>query len=218
MIPGLKRYLFLICCVFAIMPASAQVEEDLSQALNTPPNPFVRFDSKNSFISTYDVRIWGLNLGMNHNDVFKYGIGFYSLQSAIYQNFLYTDYQGAEHKVESRLHYDYFGVFGEYVFYSTKHWEASLPLQVGLGNTRFSGTLADSSLQFSKQFIMQYEAALTGHYRFLRYFALGGGIGYRIMIIPNSDMDLQLTSPIYIMKLKFFLGDVYRDTRDWICK
>ncbi|MDA3819847.1 MAG: hypothetical protein PF590_05240 [Candidatus Delongbacteria bacterium] len=193
--------------------ASAQiVEEDISAAVLKPPDPFIRFDSKNSFISNNGVKIWGLNLGLNYSDTFKYGFGLYGLSTPLKRDF-YEMHNGIRDTIHSELNYTYLALFGEYVFYQTKHWEGSLPIQIGVGGTSFSGNANDSTYVYHPKLVMHYEATLTGHYRFLRYFAVGGGIGYRIMLIDNKPLDLQLTSPIYILKLKFFIGDVYRDVK-----
>lgn len=206
-------YFVLLSFVFISFSAPAQiVEDDIGKAVSKPPDPFLRFDTKNSFISNAGVKIWGINLGLNYSDTFKYGLGLYGLSTPIKRNFYETN-AGITDTINTELNFAYLALFGEYVFYQTKHWQGSLPLQIAVGGTNFAGTYNDSTYIYHPKLVMHYEATLTGHYRFLRYFALGGGIGYRIMLIDNKPLDLQLTSPIYILKFKFFIGDVYRDVK-----
>jgi len=188
------------------------VEEDISKAINTSPDFFVRFDSKNSIISNAGIKLWGMNIGLNHSDTFKYGLGIYDLSTPYHRNY-FTTQNGVTDTIHTRLKFTYASVFAEYVFYQTKHWQGSMPIQLGIGGSNFTGNLNDSTYTFNQHPIFHYEATLTGHYRFLRYFAVGGGIGYRIMRVNNKAIDLQLTNPIYILKLKFFLGDAYRDVK-----
>ncbi len=208
----------LVSCICFLLVSmcfhvSAQiVEEDIGSAVRKPPNPFIRFDSKNSFISNSGVKIWGINLGLNYSDIFKYGFGLYGLSTPLKRDF-YEINAGIKDTIHTQLNFAYLALFGEYIFYQTKHWQGSMPIQIGVGGTSFSGNFNDSTYVYHPKLVMHYEATLTGHYRFLRYFALGGGIGYRIMLIDNKPLDLQLTSPIYILKFKFFIGDVYRDVK-----
>jgi hypothetical protein len=207
------KIITVIWAFFLVTISFAQpIEEEFSTALNEDGRTFLRFDAKNSFIANSQVKLWGVQLGYDHNNVVKYGLGFHNLSSTIKRDF-YVKTGGITDTINSQLNFAYFSLFGEYVFYDTKHWEGSLPIQIGFGGTNFIGSLNDSTYRFHEKFVMHYEAALTGHYRFWRYFALGGGIGYRIMIIDNKNLNMQLTNPIYMIKFKFFLGDLFKDTK-----
>lgn len=209
----MRNIFTIILVIFSVGVTKSQiVEEDISEAMQKKPDFFLRFDSKNSFIANAGVKIWGLNAGMNHGDTFKYGVGLYGLSTPVKRDYFET-VNGIEDTVHSSLDFTYFSLFGEYIFYQTRHWQASIPLQIGLGRSGFSGTLNDNTYNYHKKTVLLYEATLTGHYRFLRYFAIGAGIGYRIMLMDNKQLDLDLSSPIYILKLKFFVGDVYYDIK-----
>ncbi len=195
-----------------VVTSAQTVENDIGRVVKKPPDLFLRFDAKNSFISNSGVKIWGLNIGLNYSDTFKYGLGLYGLSTPVKRDF-YETIAGCTDTINTELNYAYFSLFAEYVFYQTKHWEGSMPIQIGVGGTNFSGNYNDSTYMYHPKLVMHYEATLTGHYKLLRYFAIGGGIGYRIMLIDNKPLNLQLTSPIYILKFKFFVGDVYRDVK-----
>ncbi len=192
-------------------------EEDIKSALGETPGFFLRFDAKNSIISNQGIKLWGLNAGLSHDDTFKYGLGIYGLSTPYYRDFYQTG-NGPTDTIHASLNLNYFSIFAEYVFYQTEKWEGSLPIQIGIGGAGFSGSLNKHNYVFHKYPIIHYEATLTGHYRFLRYFALGGGIGYRIMLLNHEDLNLQLTNPIYILKFKFFLGDAYKDVKSIFVK
>lgn len=209
----MRKILFLFLFLLPFHSIYSQnVEKDFSESLNKDGVIFLRFDTKNSFISNSKVKIWGVNLGFNHNNTVKYGLGFYNLLSPIHKNF-YDSYDGITDTIPTSFNFTYLSLFGEYVFYHSKHWETSLPIQIGIGGTNYSGHLNDSSYIYNNKPILHYEATLTGQYKFWKYFGLGAGVGYRIMLINNKDIDLKLTSPIYSVKFKFFIGELYRDTK-----
>ena len=53
---------------------------------------------------------------------------------------------------------------------------------------------------------------MTVQYRFLKYFAIGGGWGFRLAI-ASAELDESLNAPIYLFGLKVFAGDLWRDVR-----
>jgi hypothetical protein len=58
------------------------------------------------------------------------------------------------------------------------------------------------------------EPALAGHYQFNPWVGVGAGIGYRHMLDESEKETRDLNSPIYQVKLKIFLSEVYRSVRD----
>lgn len=196
---------FLSLCSFVSRAQS--FEDKITNALEKKGKFFVRFDTKNSFIGYSKVKLFGINIGLDHDKTFKYGIGFHLLSDSIVREIENSENE----RILANLRFNYISIFGEYTFYKTKHWEASMPLQLGFGYTGFIENRENEYFFYNKKYTIHYEATLVGHYRFLRYFALGGGVGYRIMFLNNKQKDLHLTNPIYTIKFKVFLGDIYRD-------
>ena len=62
--------------------------------------------------------------------------------------------------------------------------------------------VGDERKFLSRKFVCSYEPAIAFEYRFLDYFGAGMGVGYRLMIATNKELDEQFTSPVYIFKLK----------------
>ena len=58
---------------------------------------------------------------------------------------------------------------------------------------------------------MTYEPAITFQYRLLKYFGAGFGIGYRLMVVPNQQLNEKFTSPVYIFKTRIYFQDILRD-------
>ena len=109
------------------------------------------------------------------------------------------------------LKFNYIAYFVEYVFYKRRRWEFSIPLQIGIGSSRYEYTDQNSSLiQLDRKTVVLYEPAITGHYKITKWFGVGMGAGFRIMLVNNKALDKKFNSPIYILKAKIFLGDIYR--------
>ena len=58
--------------------------------------------------------------------------------------------------------------------------------------------------------IILFEPAITGHYKLIRWVGLGFGVGYRVMLKNNHQLKDNLSSPIYILRLKIFVDEIYR--------
>ena len=59
--------------------------------------------------------------------------------------------------------------------------------------------------------IIIYEPAMTIEYKFLKYFGIGGGVGFRLAIKSNQQIKESFTAPEYILRFKIYSGDIYKD-------
>ena len=51
----------------------------------------------------------------------------------------------------------------------------------------------------------------TIEYIVFKYFGIGGGAGYRLMFVGNKQLRDNFTAPVYLIKARFFFGDVLKD-------
>ena len=100
--------------------------------------------------------------------------------------------------------------FIEYVFFRNKRWEFSIPLQIGIGNTHYEYHYGDHKFRNNWSVIINYEASISGHYKILKWFGVGAGIGYQLMLKDNPAIKENFNTPVYSIKLKIFLGDIYK--------
>jgi hypothetical protein len=47
-------------------------------------------------------------------------------------------------------------------------------------------------------------------YKIVRWVGLGSGIGYRLILYKNKNISEHLTSPVFIFKVKIYLGEIVR--------
>ena len=201
----------------SIFTTSAQTEshnfiDSIQAGLKKTPKFIFKFDTRNSFIANQSARIFGWKIGVEFGNTLRIGGGFYTLvkhSSALDKTIF--DANGTDTLATAKLMFNYIAYFVDYIFYKKKKWEFSIPLQIGIGRSRYEYTGQDGSLiRLARKTVLLYEPAITGHYKVTKWFGIGMGAGFRIMLINNKALDRKFNSPIYILKIKIFLGDIYR--------
>jgi len=201
-------YLLLLTFGFTFQSYSQEFEKELRTAIQENPKFELRFDSRNSFINQSGVRVYGIKAGVQFDNKLSFGLGYNQLRSSI-KNII--SYKGVLYNTEIKFYH--LSPYLEYVFYKDEHWELSIPVQFGFGSSFYENKEDFGPEKIGQQFIISYEPAITFQYRFLRYFGAGMGIGYRLMLKPNSEVDEKFTSPVYIFKTKIYFQDILRDLK-----
>ncbi len=197
----------LVASLAASSGATAQLFDSLALFAGQPPRLVVKLDSRGSFISNRNVRIMGVKLGLEHAGRFQYGIGYSFLTSSV-KGMREVDGTGL---VPVWLRLGYVCPYVEYAFYVRGHWEVRIPVQFGLGGgALLYADEAGRSHRFRHAFIFLYEPSMTVQYRFLRYFGVNAGWGYRLAF-SGTNLGERLTAPIYTFGLKVFFSDLWRD-------
>lgn len=195
----------MACCLWL----QAQRIDSIPGYLAEPPEPIVKLDMRGSFIGNEGVQFAGIKLGLEHAGLVQYGIGY---------SFLLSSVDGTAHveglgEVATRLRFGYVTPYFEFAFNHRNNWELRIPVQFGIGSGSVVYDDADGrkrELQHSGVFL--YEPSMTVQYRFLRYFAIGGGWGYRL-VLRSAPLAEGLTAPIYTFGLRVFFADLWRDVR-----
>jgi len=192
--------------------------EDTSVVYKRPKLVF-SFDGRYSFIRSEAVNISGLKLGLDFRNKFRIGIGVYGLLKP-------EEYSGSVTRTiktnktiipfHATLKLWYGVIYGEYVIAHKKRWELSIPIQFGIGQTqidaepiRKESISAINYLNKNDQntTVFLIEPSITGYYKIFSWIGVGTGIGYRRMIGADDTMNQNFDNPIYIIKVKLFLGD-----------
>lgn len=202
------RGLLLLLTVLATGLAHAQLLDSIALFTQEPPRPVVRLDMKGSFVSNQNVRMVGAKLGLEHARRFQYGVGYSFLFSAVERD-RFVNGLGTW---PTRLRMGYAHAYVDYAFYQRGAWEVRIPVQLGVG----SGSVvyddqAGRRQKLYRSGLIIYEPCMTVQYRFLKYFGVGAGWGYRLVMRTNHSLDERLTAPIYTLGLRIFFEDVYRD-------
>jgi hypothetical protein len=185
----------------------AQSIDSIPDYLREAPKPIVKLDMRGSFISNESVQFAGVKVGLEHAGKVQYGIGYSFLFSPVQRSMVLAD----AGRVDARLRFGYVTPYFDYAFYQQGPWELRIPVQFGIG----SGSLVYDDAEGRTHTIEQsgvflYEPGITVQYRFLKYFAVGGGWGYRL-VLRSADLSEGLTAPTYTLGLKIFFTDLWRD-------
>lgn len=199
----------LLLLLLLPLRSQAQLLDSISLFLQEPPRFTAAVDARGSFISNRNVRLLGLKIGLEHAGRVRYGIGYSFLLTPVERE---RDVEGLG-TVNTRLRLGYFTPYFTYAFYQRGHWEVSIPVQLGIGGGSLVYTAADGRKRKLKEaFLFLYEPAMAVQYRFLKYFAVHGGWGFRLAL-ANAELDENINAPIYLFGLKVFAGDLWKGVR-----
>ena len=205
------RDLFLFLLLVLVLPAQAQLLDSIGYFKQQEPRFIAKLDMRGSFISNRNVRIAGIKIGFEHAQRFQYGIGYSFLLSPV----KHDRYINSELGVRStRLRFGYIAPYVDYAFYQRGHWEVRIPVQIGFG----SGSIIYEDSNGRKRKLLRsgvvlYEPAMTVQYRFLKYFGIGAGWGFRLVMYTRSGLDERITAPVYTFGFKVFFGEIWKDLR-----
>ncbi|MBL0328068.1 MAG: hypothetical protein IPP64_01285 [Bacteroidetes bacterium] len=104
----------------------------------------------------------------------------------------------------------YFSIHAEYVFYQTKHWELSMPLQFGVGQTYYKYNQFGKRKVIDKDYNFIYEPAVSIEYKFVKWVGIGADIGYRFMLTSYKSLNQKFTSPTYAFKLLIYYNEIVK--------
>ena len=180
----------------------AQLFDSIRTSLDYKPKFLVKFDTRNSFISNQYAKIHGIKVGLSFNKTTNIGIGYHWMPK---RSIEFNSHN--LNKVD--LKFGYAAAFFEYNFYKSKRWSGEIPVQIGLGKAQY--TDADLAVSKASSWIIIYEPAMTIEYKFLKYFGLGGGVGFRLAIKSNQQIKESFTAPEYILRFKIYFGDIYKE-------
>lgn len=198
------RTFFIILLSFFIFSsqARAQLFDSIRTSFDYKPKFLLKFDTRNSFISNQYAKIHGVKVGLSFNKTTNIGIGYHWMPKRSLEPTLLNS-----NKID--LKFGYAVAFFEYNFYKSKHWSAEIPVQIGLGKAQYDDL--DLAITTGSSWIIIYEPAMTIEYKFLRYFGIGGGVGFRLAIKSNQQIKESFTAPEYILRFKIYFGDIYKE-------
>ena len=215
-------YLLRFCCfliLFALLhlPCSSQVFDSIQSSLHKKPHPVVGFATKSTFIGGFRSPVFTARAGLDFDHRISMGIGVSWLKLSKYESgqdntpfYLDKILPGPPaDTVHPALQFSYINLFLEYVYYKKGRWQFSIPLQFGVGDSRYKFKVDGASLSESERVIFLYEPAVSGQYKILKWFGAGLDVGYRIMIVSNKNIGSKFNSPVYDIKAIIFWGELY---------
>lgn len=187
--------------------ASHNIADSLREAFKNPPSAVARLETRNAFVTGRPVRTYGIKGGVSFGKRVAVGVGYHWLRHG--DSYLFRLPGGMEEVRELRM--QYLAGFFEYSFIASRNWEVTIPFVFGVGSSREFIQEEGPRASFNRAPIVLYEPGIVAEYHFLRYFAAGAGVGMRLMLRRNPNIDQQFTAPIWELRFRVKLGRIWDD-------
>ena len=168
----------------------AQFFDSIETSLTYKPTLDLKFESRNSFFANEWALIRGIRVGANYHDVFKVGLGYSWLAKEIQHTISVN-----EQNTNADFFFHYGTAYAEYTFYDKKPFSMTIFASVGGGRSWDRYIDSNGNRQTANSsFVFVYEPYMTGMIDVLKYFKIGGGMGFR----PVSYTHLTLPTTPYV--------------------
>ena len=186
---------------------SAQFFDTIQTSLQYKPRLEFKLESRNSFFANEWAIISGVRVGLDFHKTFKVGMGYNWLRKEIQHPITISDKQ-----VNADYFFHYGVFYGEYTFYQVKPFSMSIYASVGGGRSwdRYIDVNGERQTANSS-FILVYEPYMTGMVDVLKYFSVGGGMGFRLVATGSEFSRSRLNTLIYVFKLQVKVAELMDD-------
>ena len=175
----------------------------MRQVFKSKPVFTAKLDTRNSFITGQSANIFGIKAGFSWKKTLTIGLGYNWLSSKHLETILED-----ENELTGRLKFRYVSPFIEYVFYRKGPWEAVVPVQVGMGKSFYKAKSDTEAIRTSVGYVMLYEPAMTVEYKVFNLIGFGAGVGYRLMLVNNHEIDERFTALVYMLRVRVIFEEV----------
>lgn len=209
----LKRITIVISLGYLLALTSAHgqtinLSDSLYRVLRNKPVFTAKLDSRNSFVTGNSARVYGIKAGVSFRKTLSIGLGYHFIGTDL-KEMLIIDNQIVEGDIKMR----YIAPYIEYSFYKKGPWEASVPVQFGVGRSFVRYSYKGKTTDIYSDNILLYEPAMSVEYKVFGLIGIGGGLGYRIMLKNNRQLDHQFTSPVYVLRLRIIFDELLKRGR-----
>lgn len=206
---------------FLMLPllGQAQFLQKVKNTIASEPRLVIKLDSRNSFITTDNAKIFGVKAGFKLTDDLEAGLGYSFLISRIIKDVpTPTAIEGVE-SFPARLKYRYLAFYAEYTFYKKDNWKFSAPFQVAAGRSFYKyRDESNKSVKIDKGPALSFEPGAEANYYIFPWLSFGLGIGYRIMLVNNPNIDERFSAPLYTIKLNIAPKPAIEQVKEWVGK
>lgn len=214
---------FFICIVTlsvvkGTFSAKAQMFDSISNAFHKRPGLTGGFATKSTFINGFRSPIFTARAGLDFNHTVRVGAGVSWLQlsnyktgsdnTPFYLDKVIIDSTGT-YTAHPALNFFYVNVFFEYIYFNSRKWQFSVPMQIGAGDSKYKYNFNGVNYTEKQHWILLYEPAVSGQYKITKWFGVGLDVGLRIMVVTNKSIGTKFNSPMYDIKAMIYWGELY---------
>tara|TARA_R110002050_G_scaffold245367_1_gene382962 strand:+ start:29804 stop:30460 length:657 start_codon:yes stop_codon:yes gene_type:complete len=193
----LRRVLLFVAFVLVQLTTQAQFFDTIQSSLTHKPRLDLKLESRNSFFANEWAMIGGARIGLDYHKTFKMGVGYNWLRKEIQHTITIADQPT---QADYFFHYGVF--YAEYTFYNVKPFSMSIYASLGGGRSwdRYIVSTGERETANSA-FVLVYEPYMSGMVDVLKYFSVGGGMGFRLVATGSKYSRSKLNTLIYVFKL-----------------
>lgn len=205
----MKAFAVILLLLLPPVALRCQFLDSLTTAIHRKPGLDARLESRNSFITNGRAKISGVRLGVIFQRKLRIGGGYSWLNSPVYRDKQIINTEGNTETVRDYLKFGYLCYYVDFVFYKTKRWQLSVPIQLGTGLSHFEYTSGNRLYKSRNYFLLLYEPGITVQFKVFKWVGLGADVAYRFTLKNNSYIGEKLSSPTYAFKLLVWFDEIF---------
>ncbi len=192
----------------------AQYLDTMHAVFNHKSSIDARLESRNSFINNELISVTGVRLGVAFQRKLRIGGGFSWLKSEVKKVDYGKSDNGTIVDTTTRfLKFGYLCYYIDFVFYKTKRWQLSVPIQAGTGISwlQQDKKIRPSLFKRTNYLLVLYEPGITVQFKITKWLGLGTDVAYRFTLKNNKYVGEKLNSPTYAFKVLFWADQLFYD-------
>lgn len=205
-----------VSCLLQLRGIAQPTLDTIQWCLKQKPHLFGKLDTRNSFFYNSRIKIFGVKAGLTFGKRLNLGVGYNQIYpfAKVTKNFdkqiYYANADNKPDSVTAKLKLFYFSAHVEYIFYQVKHWQLSMPLEIGVGQTGYRYELFGIKHNIEQHLCLIYEPAVSIEYRFVKWIGIGADVGFRFMLTNSKILNQKFNSPVYAFKLLIYYDEIYK--------
>lgn len=162
--------------------------------LRSRPSIDARLESRYSFFSNTATKVSGVRLGLSFRRKLRVGVGYSWLDGDVTDKIKVMGLHGEPVYLNNYLKFHYLCFYADFVFYKSKRWQLSTPIQAGTGLAWFRYYYNGGIVRSKKHFLLLYEPGMSLQFKIFPWCGLGLDMGYRFALKNTRNVGEKLNS------------------------
>ncbi len=193
------KKVFLIVLLSTLNLGYAQFSDSLHKAFTGRKSFDFSFDSRNSFMDNNRLSVHSIKVGISFGKKIAIGGGFAWLNAntPVYSKHVFYDNElKRDTELNRQLSLRYLCYYFNYIYYQSKRWEFSIPMQIGFGKLGYTYEYKGLNKRDEEGYCFLYEPQVNVKFKVFRWFGVKGDIGYRFLFQNNNFIKNKFNSPL----------------------
>jgi hypothetical protein len=176
-----------------------QLRDSLNGVFKEGIQPNAHWDTWSTYIYGKSLNIQSLKIGALFGKKMEIGLAYNWLANGVYFN---EKFENTDYRMQYELRY--YGVYSEVKFFKRNRWSGTLPTMIGSGTSYFQfRDIEDRRMEIKKNPVFVFEPSIRFNYNVANLIQVGAGMGYRIMLKKNVEMEERVISPNFLLTVGF---------------